>query len=257
LNHLNLKVYGIVYQMSDVKRRTKQIPLAKCFDPESKLLEIGIDEAGRGPMLGRVYSAAVILPKDDSFKHEMMKDSKRFSSEKKIREAAEYIKENAIKWSIAFSSEETIDQINIRNATHNAMREAARNVIEPIGDYHLLVDGNDFKPFTTIRNESLIQVPHTCIEGGDNKYTAIAAASILAKVARDEYIADICRECPALHENYQILNNKGYGTKAHHEGIINHGITKFHRKTFGICRNYTVVEQSDHNAGMGQQKLTK
>jgi len=238
--------------MSDVKRRSKQIHLAKCFDPESNLLEIGIDEAGRGPMLGRVYSAAVILPKDDGFKHEMMKDSKRFSSEKKIREASEYIKKNAIKWSIAFSSEQTIDHINIRNATHNAMREAARNVIEPIGDYHLLVDGNDFKPFTTFRNESLVQVPHTCIEGGDNKYTAIAAASILAKVARDEYIAEICLEFPTLHEHYQLLKNKGYGTKAHHEGIVNHGITKFHRKTFGICRNYSVVEQSDHTTELAE-----
>ena len=231
--------------MNDIKRKRKQIILEKCFDQESNLVEIGIDEAGRGPMLGRVYSAAVILPKDDSFEHEMMKDSKRFSSEKKIREAAEYIKTNAIKWSVAFSSEDTIDKINIRNATHKAMHDAVRNVITPDSQYHLLVDGNDFNPFTTFKNECLIQVPHTCIEGGDNKYTAIAAASILAKVARDDYIADICLEHPELHEKYQILKNKGYGTKAHHEGIIEHGITKFHRKTFGICRNYSVAEQSD------------
>ena len=228
--------------MSDKKKRQKQTPLSKCFDVESTALEIGIDEAGRGPMLGRVYSAAVILPKDDTFEHIMMKDSKRFHSEKKLREAAEYVKANAIKWSVAFSTEQTIDQINIRNATHVAMHEAARNIIEPNSEYHLLVDGNDFKPFITFRDDSVFQVPHTCIEGGDNKYTAIAAASILAKVARDDYIADICQEQPSLNERYQILKNKGYGTAAHHEGIIKYGITKFHRKTFGICRNYTATE---------------
>lgn len=237
-------------KMSGTKPRAKQIPLNKWFDADQNVLEIGIDEAGRGPMLGRVYSAAVILPKDDSFEHEMMKDSKRFSSEKKIRETADYIKDNAVQWSVAFSTEDTIDKINIRNATHNAMREAARNVIGPLGSYHLLVDGNDFKPFMTFRNECFVQIPHTCIEGGDNKYTAIAAASILAKVARDDYIAEICSECPSLQEHYQILKNKGYGTKAHHEGIVKHGITKYHRKTFGICRNYSVAEINDNNVIM-------
>lgn len=228
--------------MSVSKGRSNQNPLSKCFDVESSALEIGIDEAGRGPMLGRVYSAAVILPKGDDFKHEMMKDSKRFHSEKKLRETAEYIKEHAIKWSVAFSTEQTIDQINIRNATHAAMHEAARNIIEPDFEYHLLVDGNDFKPFTIFSNNLMYQIPHTCIEGGDNKYTAIAAASILAKVSRDEYIADICKVHPDLDSRYQISKNKGYGTAAHHEGIVKHGITEFHRKTFGICRNYSTQE---------------
>ena len=228
--------------MSGSRKRVIQAPLATSYNPDSSAYEIGIDEAGRGPMLGRVYSAAVILPKDDGFKHEMMKDSKRFHSEKKLREAAEYIKANALKWSVAFSTEQTIDQINIRNATHAAMHEAARNIIESEDEYHLLVDGNDFKPFTMIRNNSMYQIPHTCIEGGDNKYTAIAAASILAKVARDDYIADICNAHPNLDEHYQISKNKGYGTAAHHEGIVNHGITPFHRKTFGICRNYSLKE---------------
>ncbi len=228
--------------MAYTKQRNKRKPLSKCFSNVSDLLEIGIDEAGRGPMFGRVYSAAVILPKDDVFEHDMMKDSKRFTSEKKIQEAAEYIKENAIKWCVSYSTEQNIDEINIRNATHNAMHEAVRGLIEPNKDYHLLVDGNDFKPFTSIRNDCLIQLQHTCIEGGDNKYTSIAAASILAKVSRDKYIADICNEYPSLKEKYLIHKNKGYGTKAHHEGIIKYGITKFHRKTFGICRNYGIPE---------------
>ena len=229
--------------MEDSKQRNKRNPLLKCFSNDSQVVEIGIDEAGRGPMFGRVYSGAVILPKDDTFKHDLMKDSKRFTSEKKINEVANYIKENAIKWSVSYSTEETIDEINIRNATHNAMHEAVRGIIEPNKEFHLLVDGNDFKPFTTFRNDCLVQLQHTCIEGGDNKYTAIAAASILAKVSRDKYIAEICNEYPSLNEKYNILKNKGYGTKGHHEGIIKYGITKFHRKTFGICRNYSIKEE--------------
>ncbi|MAA53528.1 MAG: ribonuclease HII [Phycisphaerae bacterium] len=224
-------------------RRTKQQPpLNKWFDYDSSCLEIGIDEAGRGPMLGRVYAAAVILPKEGDFKHDLMKDSKRFHSDKKIREAAEYIKKNAIAYHVAFSSEETIDQINIRNATHRAMHDAIRELIKPSENYQLLVDGNDFKPFTTFSDiNGLVQIPHICIEGGDNKYTAIAAASILAKVERDNYIAKICNDNPELDVRYDILKNKGYGTKTHHEGIYKYGITKYHRKTFGVCRNYTVV----------------
>ena len=223
-----------------MSKRTTKAPLERCFCEEDGSIEIGIDEAGRGPMLGRVYTGAVVLPKDDSFKHEMMKDSKRFHSEKKIKEVAEYIKANATYWSVAYSTEQTIDSANIRNATHQAMHSAVRNIIETGGVYHLLVDGNDFRPFTVFDQEiGLTQVPHTCIEGGDNKYTAIAAASILAKVARDEYIAELCAAHPMLDERYEISKNKGYGTKAHMDGILEHGITEFHRKTFGICRQYS------------------
>ena len=202
-------------------------------------LEIGIDEAGRGPMLGRVYSAAVILPKDNSFKHEWMKDSKRFHSEKKILEVAEYIKKNAIAWAIGYSTEEEIDFHNIKVATHLAMHKAIKQIIMKGQKHHLLVDGRDFKIYNTIDEErGLIQIPHTCIEGGDNKYTSIAAASILAKVTRDEYINELCDNDNTLIERYDLKKNKGYGTKQHMDGIKQFGITKHHRKTFGICRNY-------------------
>tara|TARA_B100001250_G_scaffold316491_1_gene278896 strand:- start:2130 stop:2801 length:672 start_codon:yes stop_codon:yes gene_type:complete len=223
-----------------MSKRGKQAQLQRCFCEDDSSIEIGIDEAGRGPMLGRVYTAAVVLPKDDSFKHELMKDSKRFHSEKKIKEAAEYIKANATYWGVAYSTEQTIDSDNIRNATHQAMHCAIRQIVEAGGVYHLLVDGNDFRPYTVLNADiGLTQVPHTCIEGGDNKYTAIAAASILAKVTRDEYIAELCTANPILDERYEISRNKGYGTKAHMDGILEHGITEFHRKTFGICRQYS------------------
>ena len=212
---------------------------------DNALVEIGVDEAGRGPMLGRVYSAAVVLPQDN-FKHEDMKDSKRFHSEKKIREVAEYIKQNAIAWSVAYSSEQDIDEVNIRNATHNTMHKALHGVIKSHksesdkNDYKIIVDGRDFKNFILYEEDTgIVQVPHVCVEGGDNKYTCIAAASILAKVARDDYIIDLCENNPILEENYGILKNKGYGTKQHMDGITKNGITKFHRKTFGICKNYS------------------
>ena len=214
--------------------------LEKYYYNDNKIIEIGIDEAGRGPMLGRVYAAAVILPKDDSFQHNLMKDSKRFTSEKKIKEVADYIKNNAIAWSVGYSDETEIDEINIRNATYNSMHRALKNILDD-KQYLILVDGDDFKPYTKYDNKlGLIQIPHTCITGGDNKYTSIAAASILAKVARDEYIEKLCSDNPELEIRYNILKNKGYGTKIHLDGINTYGITKYHRKTFGICQNYNI-----------------
>ena len=228
-------------------RKPRIVKVLDKYYSNSSIIEIGIDEAGRGPMLGRVYTAAVVLPKDDSFDHSLMKDSKKFTSEKKINEAAEYIKKHAIAWAIKYSSEDVIDSVNIRNATHKAMHNAALEVINKMEreyyDYHLLVDGNDFKPLMILNDDSgLNQVPHTTIEGGDNKYSAIAAASILAKVTRDEYIRDLCEKHPYLNEYYDLENNKGYGTKSHMDGIMQYGISKFHRKSFGICKEAKELE---------------
>lgn len=209
----------------------------------NQYIEIGVDEAGRGPMLGRVYSAAVILPRDSAlFNHALMKDSKQFHSVKKIREAATYIKQHAIAWHVSYSCEKTIDEINIRNATHRAMHCAIDGVISNIKEkefdnYHLLIDGNDFTPFIS-NNKDKINITHTCIEGGDNAYSAIAAASILAKVERDNYIEELCTQEPVLITKYDLLNNKGYGTKKHMEGIEKYGISVFHRKSFGICKRF-------------------
>ena len=206
---------------------------------ETDVLEIGVDEAGRGPMFGRVYSAAVILPKDPAlFQHALMKDSKKFHSPKKIQAAAEYIKTNAVAWAVAYSSEQTIDAVNIRNATHEAMHKAIQTVAAampapaamPVPAMLLLIDGNDFTKYG--------EMSHVCIEDGDNKYASISAASILAKVSRDAYIADLCAADPTLIEKYDLLKNKGYGTKKHMAGIKQYGITPFHRRSFGICRDY-------------------
>jgi ribonuclease HII len=224
---------------------TEQKTLKPFFLDDAAILEIGVDEAGRGPMFGRVYTAAVILPKDPMhFNHALMKDSKKFHSEKKINEAAEYIKKNAIAWHVSYATEKVIDTVNIRNATHQSMHEAITNIILKHGtyNYHLLIDGNDFTPFIKpIPMKSkieFIQIPHTCIEKGDNIYSSIAAASILAKVSRDNYIKELCIEIPILITNYDLLKNKGYGTQKHIDGIKTYGITEFHRKSFGICKTF-------------------
>ena len=219
-----------------------QVLLEKYYNDDDTL-EIGVDEAGRGPMLGRVYTAAVILPKTDEFHHHLMKDSKKFTSKKKITEVADYIKENAIAWNVSYATEKEIDKMNILQATYKAMHSAIRGLngvnAKNFKSYHLLVDGSNFKRYTEYDDDvGIANISHTCITGGDNKYSCIAAASILAKTERDRYIENLCIENPILDEHYSILKNKGYGTKAHIEGINTYGITEFHRKSFGICRNY-------------------
>jgi ribonuclease HII len=218
--------------------RIKPEPLKKFYNEDSNLLEIGIDEAGRGPLFGRVYTAAVILPKDTEFDFDKMKDSKKFTSVKKINEVAEHIKEKALYWSVSYNDEKVIDKINIRQSVLSSMRQCVTNIINDENDYLLLVDGNDFKPYMRFKDDEYISINHICITGGDNKYCAIAAASILAKTERDKYIGELCEENPELKEKYGLDKNKGYGTSQHLEGIKNNGISKWHRKTYGICKDY-------------------
>lgn len=231
------------------KRITKdKIPLKTMFDSDTTIIEIGIDEAGRGPMFGRVYAGVAVLPKDDRFDHSQMKDSKKFHSKKKIEQVADYIKENAIAWAVEYEDEQTIDEINILQATQSAMHKGIKNVLSQLSQLTninydkilLLVDGNYFKPLTILnKNKTKLEtIKYHMIEGGDNKYTSIAAASILAKVERDNYIDELCKQNPELIQHYGIDSNKGYGSKKHIDGIKQHGITKWHRKTFGICKEY-------------------
>ena len=200
-------------------------------------MEAGVDEAGRGPLFGRVYTAAVIL--DDTFDHSRVKDSKKFTSKKKIKDASDYIKQHAVDWSITYADEKVIDEINILKATMKSMRESILNLKKKPD--HLLIDGNYFKPITYLNKKTnrIEAIPHTTVEGGDNKYASIAAASILAKVERDRYITELCEQNPTLSEYYGIDSNKGYGAKRHLDGIKAHGITIWHRRSFGICKNYS------------------
>lgn len=220
--------------------------------------EVGVDEAGRGPLFGRVYTGAVILPSADdasrSFDFSLLKDSKKFHSEKKIREVSDYIKEHAVAWAVSYEEPDVIDSMNIRRATLQCMRKAIKTAIEghtrdaeqrgrpipTVDDYLLLVDGNDFIPFGSY-NQATEQVEtytHVCVEGGDNTYACIAAASILAKVARDDYIEKLCEDHPILDEMYSLRGNKGYGAKKHLDGIREHGITQWHRRSYGICKEF-------------------
>lgn len=205
--------------------------------------ELGMDEAGRGPLFGRLYVAGAILPKGNDFHHDWMKDSKKFHSKKKIKDMSDYIKENAIAWSIQYVECDVIDTINIRESVHKGMHNVVKDILEKSTQINkenvfLLIDGNHFKPYSYYNeeNEEFRTIPHQTVEGGDNKYTHIAAASILAKVARDEYIKELCTQYPQLNERYGIEKNQGYGTKQHLEGILEHGISQWHRKSYGRCK---------------------
>ena len=249
----NINEPNVINETKVIKEPKENCLLQKFLVPDTKIIEIGVDEVGRGPMFGRVYCAAAVLPKDDSFDHYKMKDSKKFTSKntKKIVETSDYIKTNALAWAIEYEDEKVIDEINILQATQSAMHKAIRNVIgqlikrDPgleLGNIMLLIDGNYFKPFLyekgILSNKNSTNIQFQTVEGGDNKYTAIAAASILAKVERDKYILDLCALYPDLIEKYALDSNKGYGSKVHLEGIRTFGITKWHRRTFGICKTF-------------------
>ena len=211
-----------------------ELKLKLKYFEKKNLIEVGVDEAGRGCLAGPVYAAAVILP--DKFpddKYKQIKDSKKLSEEKR-EELFEYITRNVKDYSIAQLSAQEIDKINILQASFNAMHNAIDGLA--IIPDHLLIDGNRFKPYQSIEKDDFIE--HTCIKSGDNKYIAIAAASILAKVSRDRYMKLLCNKDPTLDTKYGWIKNKAYATKQHRDGIQRHGLTEYHRKTFGICKNY-------------------
>lgn len=179
--------------------------------------EAGCDEAGRGCLAGPVYAASVILPPD--FSHELLNDSKQVS-EVNRNTLRKIIEEQAIDWSIGIVSNEEIDEINILNASFLAMHRAIDKLKKK--PKHLLIDGNRFNPYKKIK--------HQCIIGGDALYLSIAAASILAKTHRDEYMQKLHQ----LYPEYDWLNNKGYPTVKHRQAIITHGISEHHRKSFQL-----------------------
>lgn len=191
---------------------------------QENLIEAGCDEAGRGCLAGAVYAAAVILPPD--FKNEMLNDSKQLT-EKQRYALRSVIEESALAWAVGIVSPEEIDQINILNASFLAMHRAIDQL--KIRPQHLLIDGNRFNPYPGI--------PHTTIVKGDGKYLSIAAASILAKTYRDDYMNELHREYPV----YDWDHNKGYPTKKHRAAIAAHGISPYHRKSYNLLGNGQLI----------------
>ncbi|MDD2191654.1 MAG: ribonuclease HII [Bacteroidales bacterium] len=188
-------------------------------------IECGIDEAGRGCLSGPVVAAAVILPK--GFSNKLLNDSKQLSH-KKRKLLREIIEREALAFSVSFVDNNEIDEINILQASFLAMTKAAESL--RIRPEILLIDGNRFKSTTNI--------PHICIVKGDTKYQSIAAASILAKTYRDDYMEELAKEYP----HYSWHKNKGYPTKDHRKAIKDHGISPFHRKTFNLLGKPTLFE---------------
>ena len=183
----------------------------------SGVVEAGCDEAGRGCLAGAVYAAAVVLPPD--FRNELLNDSKKLT-EKQRYALRPLIEEAALAWAVGLVTPQEIDRINIVNASFLAMHRAIEQL--RVTPQHLLIDGNRFKPYPGIA--------HTCVVKGDGKYEAIAAASILAKTYRDDYMNE-------LHEKYPMYDwksNKGYPTKAHRAAIAQYGPSPYHRLSFQL-----------------------
>jgi len=196
-------------------------------------IEIGVDEAGRGPLIGRVYAGAVVWPKE--LITPLVKDSKKYTKISERERAYDFIIENAIAYGIGYVEPEEIDESNIYKAVMKAMHQAIRNTF--INPDHILVDGSSFKPFIDQYGD---YPQFTTVIGGDNKYLSIAAGSVLAKVAHDRYIENLCKQYPILNR-YDLKSNKGYGTAKHLEAIKTYGITQFHRLSFKCCQDVPIV----------------
>ena len=181
------------------------------------LIEAGCDEAGRGCLAGAVYAASVILPAD--YQNDLLNDSKKLTEHQRYA-LREVVERDALAWAVGIVLPEEIDKINILNASFLAMHRAIDQLV--VRPQHLLIDGNRFKPYPN--------VPHTTVVKGDGKYLSIAAASILAKTYRDDYMNRLHEEYPV----YDWKDNKGYPTKMHREAIRLHGITPYHRKSFNL-----------------------
>lgn len=199
-------------------------PALKPFFKEH-VIEAGCDEAGRGCLAGPVYAGAVILPPD--FELPLLNDSKQLS-EKQRYQLRPIIEEQAIAWGVGVVTNEEIDQINILNASYLAMHRAIEQL--RIVPEYLIIDGNRFKAYKNI--------PHSCIVKGDAKYLSIAAASVLAKTYRDDFMLSIDAEFP----QFNWKQNKGYPTQAHRDALVEHGETHYHRKTFRLFAEVKQLE---------------
>lgn len=202
-----------------LKKTTKKVKTPLLPFVEKGRLEAGCDEAGRGCLAGPVFAAAVILP--EAFNHPLLNDSKQLT-EKQRNELRPIIEKEAIAWNVAQLDAPEIDAINILNASIEGMHRAVKG-LKTLPE-HLLIDGNKFKPYPGIQ--------HTTIIKGDGKIKSIAAASILAKTYRDDYMDTISQEFP----QYEWKSNKGYPTKKHRAAIQDYGPCKYHRKSFKLLK---------------------
>jgi ribonuclease HII len=192
--------------------------------------EIGLDEAGRGPLIGRVYAGAVIWG-EKTKDNDIITDSKKLSAKKRA-ECLKWIKENVYCWGVGYAEPSEIDSMNILEATQLAMERAIIDLKSKLKDNikidNLIIDGCYWeKKFPKYNVTSIVK--------GDSKFLSIAAASIIAKEYHDEHIIELCNKEPDLNSKYGLENNKGYGTKKHMDGIKKHGISQYHRKSFKCC----------------------
>lgn len=192
---------------------------------QNVLTEAGCDEAGRGCLAGPVFAAAVILPKD--FSHPGLNDSKQLTHAQRTA-LRPVIETEAIAWAVASVDHREIDEINILNASFLAMHKALQKLA--VKPQYLIIDGNRFKKFKDL--------PHSCIVEGDGKYSSIAAASVLAKTYRDDFMLKLHKKFPV----YEWDKNKGYGTAQHRKAIEQHGINIFHRKSFRLLPGQIKIE---------------
>ncbi len=213
---------------------------------QTEKLEAGIDEVGRGCLFGRVYTAMVSLPHDfDKFigVSNLIKDSKKLSPTQ-LSKSYDFIMNHAIDVQVDYLEAEIVDEMNISEAVFLSMNNCIKK--SPLKYGKVLIDGQYFKYYYPDLKKT---VEHQCIIKGDANYYSIACASIIAKVSRDRYILDLCDKEPELHERYGLRGNMGYTDKeVHVVGIKKYGITEYHRKTFGICKEY---------ASRGQGYVTK
>ena len=237
-----------------------------CPDDKANYLIGGIDEAGCGTLACDVYASCVVLPYDIGShvdvdeaslkKIRYIKDSKKLSA-KKREEIAEYIKSVAIAWGIGSASVEEVDKHNILNARIMAMHRAVKDAMSRCGRTidELIVDGTVFKPFYV--NDELGWIPFTCYENGDSTYMSIAAASILAKTAHDAHVRELVAKDLSLDTKYGWLSNMCYGTKRHLDGIKEHGITEYHRRTFKPVANKMMMMKKVNEGNEGNEKNEK
>lgn len=216
-------------------------------EEKEKVLEIGVDEVGRGSLYGRVYIGAVVLPDPETITSEQLslfheiRDSKKITSRVKMDKLAEFIRQVCPYWSVQYKESTDVDEINIKQATLAAMANGVVDILDQVilttttNSVHILADGIEFTQFQYMSPDNTpcpFGIHVHAIDKGDNTYMAIACASILAKSTRDTYITELCNATPELAERYSLHTNMGYGTAAHMAGIERWGVTDNHRRSF-------------------------